>query len=172
MDNNARAKEAQLRAISAYTRRPDRALATLHGIAKLDHGLGCVYEQDGHRISIDMPVAIGGGDQAPSPGYFGRAAICGCLAIGIKMTAAREDLRIDWIQVGIEQEWDNRGLLAMDGANPVPLATRISIGIASPEQKEKVENMVSRALATDPWFLVFRDAQLVSTAVSINGPLA
>jgi uncharacterized OsmC-like protein len=118
-----------------------------------------------------MPTAIGGDNQGPSPGYFGRAAICGCLAIGIKMTAAREDLRIDVVRVEIEQDWDNRGVLAMDGASPAPLATRVAIEIASPEQRERVNDLIVRALTKDPWFLAFRDAQPVTTKVSINEAL-
>ncbi len=79
---------------------------------------------------------------------------------------------MDAIRIGIEQDWDNRGLLAMDDASPVPSDTRISIDIASPEAEEKVIALVARALAKDPWFLALRDAQPVSSAISINGRAA
>lgn len=172
MDKNSRARESQLRAIAIYARRPELARAVHRGKAEVREGLSCVFEQDGHHLSIDMPKAIGGSEKGPSPGYFGRAAICGCLAIGIKMTAAREDMQIESVRVGIEQDWDNRGVLAMDGASPVPMDTRVSIEIESPEVEEKVEEMVARALAMDPWFLAFRDAQPVRTAVSVSGAVA
>jgi len=138
------------------------------GSAELHEGLCCVYIQDGHRLTLDMPSAVGGSGEGPSPGYFGRAAICGCLAIGIKMAAARENMRLDAVRVGIEQDWDNRGVLGVAGASPVPSDTRIAIGLESPEAEERVRAIVSRAIASDPWFLAYRDAQPVSTAVSIS----
>lgn len=172
MNKNAHAREAQLRAISVYAKRPERAQVIHHGTAEVRDGLSCIYEQNGHRISMDMPPAIGGSDEGPSPGYFGRAAICGCLAIGIKMTAARENMHLDFVRVGIEQDWDNRGVLAMQGASAVPSDTRITIEISSRESDDKVQQMVTRALAMDPWFLAFRDAQPVSTEISFAQEVA
>lgn len=167
MDKNTHAREAQIRAISIYAKRPEQAQIVNRGSAEVREGLHCQYEQDGHRVSLDMPVAISGSEAGPSPGYFGRAAICGCLAIGIKMTAAREDLHLESVRVGIEQDWDNRGVLAMDGASPVPSDTRIAIEIETSEAEEKVGEMVARALSADPWFLSFRDAQPLHTAISV-----
>ncbi len=169
MDKNSHAREAQLRAISIFTKRPERAQVVNRGTAKVTDGLSCIFEQDGHRLSIDMPVAIGGCDTAPAPGYFGRAAICSCLAIGIKMTAARENLQLDSVCVGIEQDWDNRGVLAMEGASPVPSETRIAINIATAEGEKNVGALVARALEKDPWFLALRDAQPVTSELSVNG---
>lgn len=168
MDRNAHVREAQLRAVAVYARRPERAQMVNVGSAELREGLCCVYLQDGHRLTLDMPSAVGGSDAGPTPGYFGRAAICGCLAIGIKMAAARENLRLDAVRVGIEQDWDNRGVLGVAGASPVPSDTRIAIEIESPEAEDKVRAMVSRAIALDPWFLAYRDAQPVSTVVSVS----
>ena len=158
MGRNSHAREAQLRAISIFTQRPERAQVVNRGSAEVRDGLSCTYEQDGHSLTLDMPHTIGGSDEGP---------ICGCLAIGIKMTAARENLHLDAVSVSIEQDWDNRGVLAMEGASPVPRDTRITIEIRSPEPEDKAGEMVSRALASDPWFLAYRDAQPVSTAISI-----
>jgi uncharacterized OsmC-like protein len=94
-----------------------------------------------------MPSAVGGSGEGPSPGYFGRAAVCGCLAIGIKMPAARENMRLDAVRALIEQDWDNRGVFGVAGASPVPSDTRIAIEIESPEAEEKVRAMVSHAIA-------------------------
>ncbi len=166
MDRNGHVREAQMRAISVYAKRPERAQVVNRGTAEVRDGLRCSYEQDGHRISIDMPSAIGGSEDGPSPGYFGRAAICGCLSIGIKMAAARENLHLDAVRVGIAQDWDNRGVLGMEGASPVPSETRITIEIESRAPRAVLDDMVARALATDPWFLAFRDAQPVRTTLS------
>ncbi|KRS19194.1 OsmC family protein [Roseovarius indicus] len=172
MDRNSNAREAQLRAISVFVKRPEHAHVVNRGTAEVREGLSCVYEQDGHRIALDMPEAIGGSGEGPSPGYFGRAAICGCLAIGIKMTAARDDLRLDAVRVGIEQDFDIRGVLGMEGVNAAPGDTRITIEITSLEPEAQLRLMVDRAFAADPWFLAFRDAQPIRTAVSVIEEIA
>lgn len=168
MDKNALARDGQLRAIEVFSRRPERALVVNRGTAVVRDGLSCTYEQDGHSLVLDMPRAIGGSDEGMAPGFYGRAAICSCLAIGIKMTASREDIHIEAVQVDIEQDWDNRGVLAMDGARPVPSETRIAIHVTSPEPKHLLEEMLNRALSGDPWFLAFRDAQPVRTVISVS----
>jgi uncharacterized OsmC-like protein len=171
MDWQLQAKQAQLRAVSVYASRPGLAQVTQHGVAELRDGLACIYEQDGHRILIDMPTAVGGSDAGPSPGYFGRAAICSCVAIGIRMAAVREDICIHAVRVKIEQDWDNRGVLAMDGSIAPPIDTRLEIDIASPEVSQKITDLVDRALLKDPWFLAFRDAQAVTTTIVTAGAL-
>jgi uncharacterized OsmC-like protein len=172
MDKNTHARDGQLRAIEVFSKRPESAQVVNQGIAEVRDGLTCIYEQDGHRLTIDMPRAIGGSEEGLAPGFYGRAAICGCLAIGIKMTAAREDIHIEAVQVGIEQNWDNRGVLAMDGARPVPSETRISIQVTSSEPEHLLEEMLDRALSRDPWFLAFRDAQPVRTKISVSQAVA
>lgn len=167
MDRNTHAREAQLRAQAVFRQRPETARTVHRGSAVVHDGLTCTFEQDGHRVTLDMPQAIGGSDEGPTPGFFARAGICGCLAIGIKMTGARENVALDSVTVGIEQDWDNRGVLGMEGASPVPSDTRIRIEISSSESEEKIGDVVTRALNSDPWFLAYRDAQPVRTAISV-----
>jgi len=140
--------------------RPEQARVTNRGQAS-------TYEQDGHAVTIDMPGAIGGGDHGPSPGYFGRAEICSCLAIGIRMTAVREGLHIASVRVEIAQDSDNRGVLAMPGVRSAPGDTRVPIEIVSLEDDGRTRGMIDRALAHDPWLFAYRDAQTVTTAVSV-----
>lgn len=137
------------------------------GTATLRNGLLCEYDQEGRRVAMDMPVAIGGGDQNPSPGFFGRAAICGCIAIGIRMAAARADLGLGEIRVDIEQVWDNRGLLGIAGVGAGPRETRVAIGIECDIPSDQIEALVAKALAHDPWLLAFRDAQSINTSLRI-----
>ncbi|PWJ21624.1 OsmC family protein [Jannaschia seohaensis] len=172
MQRDIHARDGQLRAISVFEKRPEQARVTHHGQAEVCEGLTCTYAQDGHSVTIDMPAAIGGDDQGPSPGYFGRAALCGCLAIGIKMAATREGVRLERVRVEIAQEFDNRGVLAMPGARSAPGDTRISIEIVSPEEEARIREMVERAMRHDPWYLAFRDAQSIATDVSIAQEVA
>lgn len=161
MDRDTQAREGQHRAIAVFGKRPFHAQVTNTGIATVEDGLVCAFSDGTHSISVDMPEAIGGTGTAPSPGYFGRAAICSCIAIGIKMTATREDLSLNSISVSIEQDFDNRGVLGVLGVNAAPLATRVEIAISSPAPSQKVMDLVERALKIDPWYLAFSQAQPV-----------
>ena len=116
---------------------------------------------------MDMGTVLGGAGAAPTAGYFFRAAIAGCAAIGIKMTAAREGMDIEDIKVDIEMDFDDSALLGM-GTNPAaPLETRLAITLKSREDGEKLKAMVDRALAVDPFFLALRDRQKVATTFAL-----
>ena len=166
MDRETQAREGQLRAIAVFEKRPNRAQVVNTGTAVVKDGLVCAFSDGNHAIDIDMPEAIGGTATAPSPGYFGRAAICSCIAIGIKMTAARENLALNSVSVSIEQDFDNRGVLGMPETSAVPSDTRIAIAISSSAPAQKVEDLVDRALRIDPWYLSFQHAQPVQMTLT------
>ena len=161
MDKNIQAKEGQQRAIAVFEKKPARAQVTNTGKATVSDGLACRFSEAGKTIDIDMPEAIGGTGAAPPPGYFGRAALCSCIAIGIKMCAVREGVELDEVSVSIEQDFDNRGVLGMPGAAAAPSNTCVQINIVSRDPDKQVEALVQRALEIDPWYLAFHKAQPV-----------
>ena len=83
------------------------------------------------------------------------------------MMATRESIAIDRVRVRIIQDWDNRGVLAMPGADTVAKQTSIVIECLSREDDETLNNLVTRALEFDPWFLAYRDGQSVQVSVQI-----
>lgn len=161
MDKDTQAREGQHRAIAVFEKRPNHAQTTNTGIATVNDGLVCAFSDGTHAIDIDMPEIIGGTGTAPSPGFFGRAAICSCIAIGIKMTATRENFALSRISVSIEQDFDNRGVLGILGAKAAPSSTRVEIEISSSASAKRIEDLVDRALRIDPWYLAFSQAQPV-----------
>lgn len=165
MDAHGRA--AQLRAISVLTRRPEHGRATKGGTAHVGDGLGCTYDEDGVQVTMDMDQTMGGASSAPAPGYYARAGLCGCVAIGIKMTALREDIPLRGVSARIAQAWDGRGVLGMSGASRAAEATELEITVDSSAPAEVIEDLVQAALAIDPWFLSFRDAQPMQVVVSL-----
>ncbi|WP_306117078.1 MULTISPECIES: OsmC family protein [unclassified Roseovarius] len=167
MDRDIHARNAQLRAIEVYNKRPQLARACTDGTAEVCDGLGCNYMEGDYKQCIDMPVPIGGTGEAPTPGFFGRAAISGCIAIGIKMMATRENIAVDRIRVRIAQEWDNRGVLAIPGADTIARQTSIVIEFLSHEDDETLNSLVTQALEFDPWFLAYRDGQSVQVSVQV-----
>lgn len=163
MHDDSRIRTAQERVAEVFRRKPGAALSTKRASGHLDAGLLCTVRQDQHEAALDMGAVMGGGDAAPSPGFYIRAGLIGCIAIGIKMTAAREGIRVDAVDVDLEMDFDDSALLGMGANSAAPLSTRITISLDSPAPVGTVEAMVGRALAADPFFLALRDAQSVAT---------
>ena len=108
---------------------------------------------------------MGGDETGPTPGFFIRAGLIGCVAIGIKMTAIREGIKIDALDVDVEMDFDDGAMFGLGSNTAAPLATRFIIAIESPAPRSELEAMVARALAADPYFLALRDAQKVTAEV-------
>jgi uncharacterized OsmC-like protein len=90
-----------------------------------------------------MPKSVGGGGAAPSPGWLLRAAQASCLATLIAMRAAHEDLDLGRIEVVVDSESDDRGILGIDDSVPAgPLSSRARVRIdargVAPEDLERL----------------------------------
>jgi uncharacterized OsmC-like protein len=97
----------------------------------------------GERIVTDMPNAVGGRAEEPSPGWLFRAAIASCVASTIGMEAARDGVVLTSLEVEVDSESDDRGILGMDEAVPAgPLSTRVRMRA----QAEGVEEVPLREL--------------------------
>jgi uncharacterized OsmC-like protein len=99
-----------------------------------------------------MPKAVGGEGSAPSPGWFLRAALANCDATVIAMRAAQLDLVLTSLEVTVESESDDRGLLGMDDAIPagaLTMRTRVRIG-AQGVTPERLREIVAWAEVHSP----------------------
>jgi organic hydroperoxide reductase OsmC/OhrA len=152
-------RSAQERALSIFERKPSAALSCAKTRGRLDEGLQCTVSSGQLDVRMDMPREFGGDGSAPSPGFFVRAGLIGCVAIGIKMTAAREGVQLDSVDVDVEMDFDDGAMLGLGDNTAAPLETRLTITLESPAPWVAVEEMARRALATDPYYLAFRDAQ-------------
>ncbi len=121
--------------------------------AVIEEGLRCRAEGlNGAMLVSDMPKALGGGGSAPSPGWLSRAALANCDATVIAMRAAQVGVTLTTLEVTVESESDDRGLLGMDDAIPAgPLSarTRIRIG-ADGVEPERLREIVQWAEAHSP----------------------
>ena len=111
---------------------PDEARYTdSAAYAVVEDGLRCRVEgPDGATIYTDMPAGVGGESRAPSPGWYLRAGQASCTATLIIMRAAELGIPVRHVEVVVDSESDDRGILAMDGgipAGPLTLATRVRI---------------------------------------------
>jgi uncharacterized OsmC-like protein len=103
-------------------------------LARVESGLVVtVTGPGGESMSTDMPAGIGGTAIAPSPGWFLRAAAASCVASLIAIRAAETGLTLGSIEVEVDSESDDRGILGLDPTIPAgALSTRVVVSIDAP----------------------------------------
>ncbi|MFQ5523867.1 MAG: OsmC family protein [Acidimicrobiia bacterium] len=106
----------------------------------------------GESLVSDMPPSVGGAGTAPTPGWLMRAAIASCDTTVIAMRAAQEGVELSDLEVVVDSESDDRGLLGMDeSVPPGPLGVRIRIRIAAGGvPQERLREIVDWALQHSP----------------------
>jgi uncharacterized OsmC-like protein len=97
--------------------------------ASVENGLRVrVSGADGASMTTDMVTGVGGGGSAPSPGWMFRAAYASCVATLIAMRAAEEGWSLGGLEVTVDSESDDRGILGLDASVPSgPLSVRVAI---------------------------------------------
>jgi uncharacterized OsmC-like protein len=111
-------KDAVARASAYLTEHPDEArYRDSPAIARISDGLAAsVTGPADEAASTDMPAGIGGGATAPSPGWLMRAAAASCVASLIAIRAAALGTAVGAIEVTVDSESDDRGILGLDAA--------------------------------------------------------
>ena len=120
---------------------PEKARArSAPAVARLEQGLRVqVTGPSGESLHTDMPPALGGGATAPRPGWLFRAALASCTTTVIAMRAARLGINLRLLEVTVDAESDNRGLLGLDDRVSAGMSTmhaRVTLAAdgVSPEQ--------------------------------------
>ena len=115
-----------LRAHPAEARYTDTAAS-----ATLVDGLAIrVRGPAGEEITTDMSPSVGGSGTGPSPGWLLRAAAASCVATLTAMRAAMVSVELDELEVIVDSESDDRGILGIDESVPAgPLSGRIEVRI-------------------------------------------
>ena len=113
--------------------------------ARISGGLGATVEGPDAHVRTDMPTSVGGGGSAPSPGWLLRAAEASCVATLVAMRAAALGVDIRAIDVTVDSESDDRGILGLDAAVPAgPLSTRVVVSIDSPGRAARELEEIAR----------------------------
>lgn len=168
MASNEHIAAALNRVVKIFEKKPAAGLDTNRTRARLENGLKCVVREDEHSATIDMGEIMGGEGAGPGPGFFGRASLASCVAIGLKMAAARAGVPIDAIDVDVEMDWDNRGLLGMGDAPAATTGIRLYINVHSRAPKEAVQAAIGEGLKNDPWLHTFINPQTIDPDIRIN----
>src|SRR5438309_9824678 len=130
--SNTSIRDAIGNAVAYLKAHPDEARYTdSPATAILEDGLAVtVHGPQGLSIRTDMPKSIGGAEGSPSPGWLLRAAQASCLATLIAMRAAEQGQAPGRIEVVVDSESDDRGILGIDDSVPAgPLSSRARVRI-------------------------------------------
>ena len=122
-------------------------------VATLEEGLRfTVTDPDGRTVTTDMPSGVGGGNAAPSPGWLFRAALASCDATLIVMRAAMLEIELTKLEVMIDSESNDHGILGIDDSVPPgPLSVRTHVRIEAKDGDESVlRDLVDWAVAHCP----------------------
>jgi uncharacterized OsmC-like protein len=148
--------EAVAAAAAYLTEHPDEArYRDSHARARLGDGLRVEVEgPGGETLTTDMPRGIGGTASVPSPGWYFRAAAASCVAslIGIRAAAVGLELPPEAVEVTVDSESDDRGILGLDeaiaaGALSMRVAVRL---VANSVDRASFEEVVRWAVGHCP----------------------
>jgi uncharacterized OsmC-like protein len=152
--SNTKIRDALAQATAYLTAHPAEARYTdSPATAVLESGLAVdVQGPNGVSVRTDMPKSVGGGDASPSPGWLLRAAQASCLATLIAMRAAQQAIDLGRIEVVVDSESDDRGILGLDDSVPAgPLSSHARVRIGRKDLPAKqVDEIVQWAEAHCP----------------------
>ncbi|HZA61014.1 MAG TPA: OsmC family protein [Actinomycetota bacterium] len=122
------------KAIEYLSEHPDEARYTdTVATAVMEEGLRCrVDGPAGESLTTDMSKSVGGEESAPSPGWLFRAALASCDATLIAMRAAQLGVTLTRLEVVVDSESDDRGVLGTDPSVPSgPFSIRVRVDAAA-----------------------------------------
>lgn len=98
---------------------------------------------DGSSLVTDMVAGVGGTASAPSPGWLFRAAYASCAATLIVMRAAEKGVVLSALEVEVDSESDDRGILGIAEDVPAgPISIRVIVRAESATEEETVREIV------------------------------
>ena len=147
-------REAIERVSAAISADPAKARAkNAPATARLTTGLQCELSgPNNERLVTDMPPAMGGAASGPNPGWLLRGALASCTATVIAMRAAKLGVTLSNLEVTVESDSDNRGILGLDenvSAGLGAVRTKVKISAAN-QSADTLRQIVAWADAHSP----------------------
>lgn len=168
MSDSQTIRQALDRACRTVTLRPERGQRVYRSVATVGAGTQCHVEEGDRSLTLDVVKALGGADAGPTPSMVLRAALSGCVAIGIKQFAAWRDIPVDAVEVALETDIDARGQLGVrDDIAPGFLGIRLAIRVQTSAPQAAIEDVVAASLRCSPLMDVFQNRQAIEHDVSI-----
>lgn len=162
-DNDAHL--AQQKVIELFKETPEAALSTVTVTASISDGFLCTVKEEEHELKMDLPPVIGGGNEAPGPGVFARAALAGCILQVLKLTAVRKGIKLKDAELELEVDFDDSAMFGMSENTSPVLRSRIVVSADAGIPAAELTKLVHESLEMDPYFRAWRDEQEVSVRV-------
>jgi len=119
--------------IGAWTKDPERALGAPVVTARAEDSQA-VIQAGPFTWRADLPPALGGTNEAPSPTALLLGALAGCAVVFVRDTLAPQlGVRVDAVEATVRCETDARGLLGIGGAEPDLRSVSLDVTVQSPD---------------------------------------
>ena len=127
--------------IQTWTKEPEKALAAPVVTASADESQA-VIQAGPFTWRADLPPALGGTNEAPSPTALLLGALAGCAVVFVRDTLAPLlGIRVDAVEAAVRCETDARGLLGLDDAEPDLRKVSLDVTVQSPDGDTGVDQI-------------------------------
>lgn len=114
-------------------------MATATASSSLTNQMGrAIATARGHHLIVDSPTPLGGPNQELNPLDILLAALATCGTFVIETAAREMNIPIGAVNLGVEGDFDPRGVKGEAGINPIITEFRVTVSIehATSEQKD------------------------------------
>ena len=127
--------------VEAWTKEPEKAQGAPVVTARADDNQA-VIEAGPFTWRADLPPALGGANEAPSPTALLLGALAGCAVVFVRDTLGPQlGVRVDAVEATVRCETDARGLLGIGGAAPDLGNISLDVSIKSPDGDAGVQKI-------------------------------
>lgn len=129
--------------IDTWTAEPDKAKGSPSVTARAE-GSQAVIEAGPFSWRTDLPPALGGTNEAPSPTALLLSALAGCAVVFVRDTLAPQlGVRVSGVEATVACDTDARGLVGIEGADPALGNLRLEVTVESPDGDEAVQRIAA-----------------------------
>jgi uncharacterized OsmC-like protein len=127
------------------------------------------FTGSGHRVTVDEPEGLGGGNVAANPVEYALIALGSCQAITYRFWAAQLGIALEGVQVEVEGDLDVRGFFGIDDSvRPGFGAVRLRVRLSGPEEAGRYEELAKAVDAHCPVLDLLSNPVPVDRQISIG----
>jgi uncharacterized OsmC-like protein len=172
MSTQTKIKKALDRAANMVEAKPSIGQRSYESIATVGDSLACAVREKEWRFASDTPEAMGGDNGAPSPSTLFRAAVASCVAMGIKMWAARMEVAVSHVEVHFTTDVDARGQFGVCDDVPAGFENaHLTIKVVSEADEKRVQDAVSASLRYSPMMDALKGGVPIKTEIEIRNSI-
>lgn len=124
--------------VDAWTKEPDKALGNPVVTARAEESQA-VIQAGAFTWRADLPPALGGTNEAPTPTALLLGALAGCAVVFVRDTLAPQlGIRVTAVEATAGCKTDARGLLGIDASEPDLRDVSVEVSIDSPNGEDAV----------------------------------